>query len=546
MICNKIELLAPAGTTAIGRAAIDAGADAVYIGGPDFSARAAAGNSIEEIGALCRYAHQFGAKVFLAINTLFDDDQLPQVRDMVIRAHQEGVDAFIVQHMAFLMMDLPSDIVLHASTQCANRTVERVVELERAGFDRIVLERGLSIDQIRRIRNATCVELEVFVHGAICVSYSGECYLSEKLCSRSANRGQCAQPCRSLYDLVDSTGSVLLRNEPLLSPRDLNLSARVGELIDAGVMSLKIEGRLKDERYVVNTVAHYNKILMELGVERTSYGVSKAMFEVDLSKTFSRGFTEYLFNGRQSDLLTKNDMRGKYMGVVSSVGDRFFTISGSEKLSNGDGIAFGQGQGTRINRVQDDRIYPLSMDGIRVSEKIYGTLFKDFVPRAERKISVSIEVNDEKIFLRDIYGNSFSMAMPSDLPIASNEELARDNMVKNLSKSGDTIFSVTSVVLNMDEIPFMPISQINALRRELFALYSVPRPPKPERRLMLDPAPCNTIPKADLITPLCPLYQYGLCLKDVKLSLPLSLRNNGRKIRFEPHCDECQVFLFVD
>ncbi|MEG0815797.1 MAG: U32 family peptidase [Mucinivorans sp.] len=544
MICNKIELLAPAGTPSIARAAIDAGADAVYIGGPSFSARAAVGNSIEEIEQVCLYAHRFGVKVYLAINTLLFPDEKAAARDMVIAARQVGVDAFIVQDMSLLTMDLPDDIILHASTQCSIRTVDRVAHLERAGFDRVVLERGLSIAQIREISAATSVELECFVHGAICISYSGECYLSEHLTSRSANRGCCAQPCRSLYDLVDGDGKILLHNEPLLSPRDLNLGRRLSELIDAGVRSLKIEGRLKDERYVANTVAYYNQKLIEQGVPRSSRGVSRPEFVPDVDKTFSRGFTEYFFDGRQKGVMSGGVPRGKLMGVVRTVEAGFFTLDRKHELANGDGVVSDRGNGTRINRVDGPRIYLLSTDGIKVGDKIYCNFFKNFVPRSVRKIPISISMSHTDLTLTDTDSNSFSLPLPSDLQPANDQIKAREVLERNLRKSGDTIFEVTAVNISAQTVPFMPIGQINELRRALFGLYAVDMP----RHLRREPSgelPQNEPSDALLTTPLCPLYQYGLCLKNNKLALPLTIVNNGHRLAFEPSCGECRLRLRV-
>lgn len=544
MKSDKIELLAPSGNLSIGRAAIDAGADAVYIGGPSFSARAASTNSIEDIAELCRYAHLFGARVYLAINTLLFEEEFAAAREMVIEAHAAGVDAFIVQDMAFLAMDLPPKIVLHASTQCANRTQERVAELQEAGFARVVLERGLSIAEIRAIAQNTDVELEAFVHGAICVSYSGECYLSERLCApRSANRGSCAQPCRSLYDLVDADGKVLLKNEPLLSPKDLNLSNRLAELIEAGVTSLKIEGRLKDERYVVNTVAYYNEKLREQGVERSSYGVSRPHFTPDPERTFTRGFTEYFFDGRQKNLLTVREPKGKYIGVIKTLSEKCFTLDRVHELENGDGIVTDKGQGVRVNRVDGIQIFPLTTDSLAVGDRVYCNFFKNFEPRSTRKIAVSIELTDSSLVLQDIYGHSFALQLPTGLQVAANEAKARETLLKNLAKSGDTIFEVEMVSLACSVLPFIPIAQINELRRSLFALYHLPRVDHLRAAPTKDRLPQNTLPSAVLVTPLCPLYQYGICLKQTALTLPLTLINNGRRISFEPSCGECRLYL---
>ncbi|MEG0602785.1 MAG: U32 family peptidase [Mucinivorans sp.] len=490
MIYNKIELLAPAGNLSIARAAINAGADAVYIGGPNFSARQNVGNSLADIEQACEYAHKFDAKVYLAINTLLTQEERAQAREMVIQARHIGVDAFIVQDMAFLEMDLPQDIILHASTQCANRTVERVAELSAAGFSRVVLERGLTISQIRQIAASTKVEIEAFVHGAICIGYSGECYLSEYLTGRSANRGCCAQPCRSRYDLVDAKGKVIIENQALLSLSDLNLSARLAELIDAGVHSLKIEGRLKDERYVANTVAFYNQKLIEQGVQRTSRGVSRPLFVPDVDKTFSRSFTEYFFDGPRGGVLTGGAVRGKFMGVVRTVGDRFFTLDRAHGLVNGDGVVSSRGHGTRINKVQGEQIFLLSNVDIAVGDKIYCNFFKDFDPRSLRRIEVSIGLTDSELQLTYAYGKKFSLPLPLDLQKADNQERARAIWVEGLKKSGDTIFEVSQVLLSVAQVPFMPQSKINELRRALLALYSVPRS-SGMRPVVQGSLPCN-------------------------------------------------------
>lgn len=509
-----------------------------------FSARAAAGNSVAEIGELCAYAHLFGAKVYLAINTLLNADELGAAREMVIEARAAGVDAFIVQDMAFLSMDLPRDVVLHASTQCSNRTAERVAELAAAGFSRVVLERGLNLRQISEICAATNVEIEAFIHGAICISYSGECYLSEALAGRSANRGQCAQPCRSLYDLVDARGTVLLRNEPLLSPKDLNLSARLGELIGAGVHSLKIEGRLKDERYVANTVAYYNQKLIELGVERTSFGVSCPMFTPDPERTFTRGFTQYFFDGRAADVLTRNTPKGKFMGAVSEVTDKYFRLDRPHDMGAGDGAVNQNGAGLRINRVENGRVFPLTTRGLLAGDRIYCNLFHSFRPRSVRKIAVEITLTDNELRLRDIYGHEFMMPVYLEkFDAAQNEAKARETLIKNLAKSGDTIFEVAHVTLDISTVPFVPIAAVNELRRALFALYQLPRAAELRPEPVDDRLPENHPSAALLTTPLCPLYQYGMCLKEKKLELPLRLVNNGRSIAFEPDCRECCLRL---
>lgn len=535
MFSNKIELLAPAATPAIGRAAIDAGADAVYIGGPQFGARAAVGNSIAEIGDLCTYAHRFGAKVYLTLNTLIDDQAA--ARALAIEAHQAGVDALIVQDMGVLRWDLPRSIELHASTQCAVRTVERVRELAAAGFSRVVLERGLSLPQIQQITAAVPqVEYELFVHGAICVSYSGECYLSEHLCGadRSANRGRCAQPCRSDYDLVDSTGRVWLANKPLLSPRDLNLSERLPEILGAGISSLKIEGRLKDERYVVNTVAYYHQQLIALEIERTSLGEVRFGFTPDLEKTFTRGFSEWFFDGKRTSTAQHGAPKGKFLGTVVRIESGAIELDQPTELVNGDGVVTDIGVGVRINRVEGQRLFPLTTKGILLGDRLYGTSFSAFRPQAERKIGIRIAVTDHGLSLDDRWHLPVDW---SDYPAAQQPEAARAAFETALQKTGGTIFTVEQVRWALSEAPFLTASAANGLRRALFALYQPERPAyqRPEPNIY----PENT-PRTSLMrSPYCPLWEYGLCVRtNPAIKPPLFLENNGRRVELELLCNE--------
>lgn len=541
MFSNKIELLAPAATSAIGRAAIDAGADAVYIGGPSFGARAAVGNSIAEIEDLCGYAHLFGAKVYLTLNTLIDDPI--GARALVIQAHQAGVDAIIVQDMGVLEWDLPRGIELHASTQCAVRTVERVAELRDAGFSRVVLERGLSLKQIETIIEAVPdVEYELFVHGAICVSYSGECYLSEHLCGadRSANQGRCAQPCRSDFSLLDARGTVLLRDKPLLSPRDLNLSARLPEILRAGVCSLKIEGRLKDERYVVNTVAHYHQELHKLGAERTSQGSVSHKFTPDLDKTFTRGFSEWFFDGKRHHTAQHGAPKGKFLGTITRIEGGCLELDRATELSNGDGIVTEIGVGVRINRVQGRRLFPLTPKGIFVGDRVYGTSFSAFRPETQRKLAVRITINEQGLILND------HSVLPVDwaaYPQAQKAEAARGAFENALKKSGGTVFEVSEVVWVLDFVPFLPASEANRLRRELFALFQPEK--RSYQRPMAKAIPQNTPRRGLMGSPYCPLWEYDLCLKNnPTLRPPFYLENNGRKVELVLLCNAgCGVLL---
>ena len=358
---RQLELLAPARDAQIGIAAIDCGADAVYIAGPQFGARQAAGNSIDDIRTLCSHAHRFGARIFVALNTILYDDELEAAYRQMLAVQEAGADALIVQDMAVVKMasegigNLKEDfrIPLHASTQCAIRTPEHAVFLEGLGFSRLILERELSLDQIKAIRKEVSCELEFFVHGALCVCYSGQCYLSEKIAGRSANRGACIQACRSRYDLIDSDGKVLVKDKALLSLKDYNLKARLKDLADAGITSFKIEGRLKNESYVRNVVRDYSLALDEIvrrnpeDYERGSYGQVTGGFTPDTTKTFNRGYTELFIDGKRGKWASMDAAKsmGEEIGVVTGLNkDRSSVVLKLRRrdivLNNGDGFSF--------------------------------------------------------------------------------------------------------------------------------------------------------------------------------------------------------------
>ena len=365
METTKIELLAPAKDCEVGMAAINHGADAVYIGGPDFGAREKASNTIEDIERLCRHAALYDAKVYVTLNTLLYDNELERARKMAYDCWNVGVDALIVQDMQLLQLDLPP-IPLHASTQCDNLTVERVQELEALGFSQVVLGRELSIREIREIRRQTTVPLEFFVHGSLCVSHSGRCYLSQHIGNRSANRGACAQPCRLPWDLLDENGKVLIKNRHLLSLKDLNNSAHLEELMDAGITSFKIEGRMKEADYVKNVTAYYRQKIDEILARRPEYepasqGHCAYNFEVNPEKSFNRGFTDFFFNGRQKGIdapFTPKSM-GEYVGEVVWCNPLRMEIETDKVLHNGDGLCF-------LNH--DNELVGLRADVVRVAD----------------------------------------------------------------------------------------------------------------------------------------------------------------------------------
>lgn len=422
-----LELLAPARNMDIGIAAIDCGADAVYIAGPAFGARQAAGNSMEDIRRLTEYAHRFGARIFLTLNTILFDNELAEAERLLAEAKDAGVDAIIAQDLAVWEL---TDLPVHASTQCAIRTPEKARLYEGIGASRLVLEREMSLDQIRAIRSSVNCELEFFVHGALCVCYSGQCYMSERIAGRSANRGECIQACRSLYDLVDEDGNVLVRNKALLSLKDYNLKDRLQDLADAGICSFKIEGRLKNISYVRNVVRAYSLALDELVAanpgkyRRVSFGRSEGGFTPDLAKTFNRGYTQLFLDGKRSGNWSSMDAPksiGEEVGTVVSIAPMRQNYSNGKRLSeenititlrmknpgdrlqNGDGFSFlskGRGEivGFRGDVCQGNRITCRNVTGLYPGAKLYRNLSNAFEKELEsnlpvRTIPVSVDIS---------------------------------------------------------------------------------------------------------------------------------------------------------
>lgn len=422
-----LELLAPARNADIGIAAIDCGADAVYIAGPAFGARQAAGNSMEDIRRLTEYAHRFGARIFLTLNTILFDNELAEAERLLAEAKAAGVDAIIAQDLAVWKL---TDLPVHASTQCAIRTPEKARLYEGIGASRLVLEREMSLDQIRAIRSSVNCELEFFVHGALCVCYSGQCYMSERIAGRSANRGECIQACRSLYDLVDGSGNVLVRNKALLSLKDYNIKDRLKDLAEAGICSFKIEGRLKNISYVRNVVWAYSLALDELvaanpeKLRRVSFGRSEGGFTPDLAKTFNRGYTQLFLDGKRSGNWSSMDAPksiGEEVGTVVSIApmrqnfsngkrlsEEYVTITvrmknPDDRLQNGDGFSFlskGRGEivGFRGDVCQGNRITCRNVIGLYPGAKLYRNLSNAFEKELEsnlpvRTIPVSVDIS---------------------------------------------------------------------------------------------------------------------------------------------------------
>jgi len=482
---RKIELLAPAKNLECGIEAVNHGADAVYIGAPQFSARASAGNTLEDIKQLVAYAHQYNVKIYVALNTILKDDELPKVEELIRELYNAGVDALIIQDMGITRLNLPP-IALHASTQVDNRSVEKVKFLEQAGFSQVVLARELSLPEIRSISSETSVPLEVFVHGALCVSYSGQCYLSQALSDRSANRGECAQLCRLPYTLVDSGGQVIKEKKHLLSLKDLNLSGHLEELLDAGATSLKIEGRLKDVSYVKNVVAYYRQkldVILKRRKEfiRSSSGSSVYTFEPNPDKSFNRRFSSYFLEERSDDIWSVDSPKsmGEAIGKVKDVFDRFFVLSGTKKLNNGDGLCFfdakGDLQGIRVNRTEGEKVYPYEHNiSVRKGTFVYRNFDHEFdkilsKKSAERKIDVSIVLREITsgfaVDMEDEDGNTVTLVFDSEKEQANKNQT--ENIKANLSKTGNTIFKVSEIDIRFSDNCFIPSSVISDWRRQL-------------------------------------------------------------------------------
>ncbi|WP_302426008.1 peptidase U32 family protein [Leyella stercorea] len=504
---RKIELLAPAKNLECGIAAIDHGADAVYIGAAQFGARQTAGNSTEDIAELTRYAHQFGATVYVTVNTIVYEKELAALKHLLKQLVEMGVDAILVQDMAVLEIykKLKAEYVargyrmpaLHASTQTDNRSADKVKWLKENGFERVVLARELSLEEITDIHKAhPDVELEAFVHGALCVSYSGACYASQYFFNRSANRGECAQFCRMAFDLKDSDGETLIEDSYLLSLKDMCQLDRLGDLLEAGVCSLKIEGRLKDANYVKNVVATYSEALNAYIAKhtgkycRSSYGRCTYTFTPALEKTFNRGFTHYFFNGRQKDISSFNTPKamGEYVGYVKEIRRGSFNVAGTAMFANGDGLCFFNRQkkleGFRVNRVENNRLFPLTMPkNLEPGMALYRNNDIEFEramqgKTATRKLQVRfvVDVVDGKLTFTatDECGRSANVVLNETPEKAQKSQ--HDNIVKQLEKLGNTVWTANGISINnsADEF-FIPSSRLAAVRRELLeALENTP------------------------------------------------------------------------
>lgn len=480
---RKIELLAPARNLECGIAAIDHGADAVYIGAPRFGARAAAGNSLEDISALVQHAHLYNARIYVTVNTILRDEELEETEKMIWELYRAGVDALIVQDMGLLGLNLPP-IPLHASTQMDNRTSRKVKFLSEAGFRQVVLARELSLMEIRDIHQA-CPEvpLEVFVHGALCVSYSGQCYVSQACFGRSANRGKCAQFCRLAFDLVDAEEKTIVRNKHLLSLKDLNQSDELEQLLDAGASSLKIEGRLKDVSYVKNVTAYYRQKLDAIFKRRQEYirassGTVKPEFKPQPDKSFSRGFTNYFLFERNKEMFSFDTPKslGEEMGTVKEIRGNYLTVAGVKSFNNGDGVCYldetGKLQGFRVNRVENNKLFPQEMPRVKPRTVLYRNFDQEFDrlmarKSAERKISVAMVLAENNfgftLTLTDEDDNRVSVVLEREKEPARTPQA--DNLRAQLGKLGNTPFEAVKIDIEWSDNWFVPASLLAELRR---------------------------------------------------------------------------------
>lgn len=595
----SLELLAPARNKDIGISAIDCGADAVYMAGPAFGAREAASNPVSDIRDLCLYAHRFGAKVYVTLNTILFDQELEEARNMVWKLWEAGADALIVQDLSLLTMDLPP-IELHASTQAVVNTPERAKMLEKLGFRRLVLERQLSLEEIKSIRNAVDCELEAFVHGALCVSYSGQCYLSRCLTGRSANRGACIQACRSKYDLVDSSGRTLVRDKSLLSLKDLNLEKYVEKLAGAGICSFKIEGRLKNASYVKNIVRHYRMLLDRLitlsGGEwcRASYGSVKGGFMPRPEATFNRGYTNLFISGKKSGGWNSADAAksmGEYVGIIGSTRGRRISIETDLQLSNGDGLAFvaedGSICGMRADVVEGRTVLLKESGHLHVGQKVYRNSDVKFEKELEnnmptRLVRADIHFGKESVSATAENGTTVEIALPADAPKAQNPEKAKASILSQMEKSSG-IYSFKVAEIEEEEMKFFPASLLNGFRRELAERLEQKTLEQYRRRERIPAGEIRPVVKGERATYLAncsnnmaeeiylklgytaadPAYELepkenavlirsrycirkelGMCPKDEKKAPahePLYLVNNGRRLRLSFDCKKCEM-----
>ncbi|MFA5418300.1 MAG: U32 family peptidase [Bacteroidales bacterium] len=607
---KQIELLSPAKDLETGRLAINYGADAVYIGAGKFGARVAAANELRDIEQLINYADLFRAKVYITLNTILYDHELEEAEALIQTLYNMGTDALIIQDMGILEMNLPP-IPLHASTQTHNYDIERIKFLDQSGFERIILARELSVDEIGSIRKQTHAELEAFVHGALCVSLSGQCYFSQAISGRSANRGACAQACRMKFDLVDAKGKTHYKDRHLLSLKDFNASAKVADMMKAGISSFKIEGRLKDKSYVINNTAYYRKLIdgileSSTGYCKSSSGSTKFSFDPDPEKTFNRGYTSYFLEGRKTKMASFESpkSKGKLVGKVNQIYNDHFLIEANEKFANGDGLCFvdenGRLQGFNLNKAEGNKLYPARMPDLKPGQEVYRNYDKDFLKLLEnnkdrRKIAVLLEFSEIQhgfsLMAEDEDGIRVDFTLETEKIKAGNPDLARENIVKQLMKTGNTDFIVTQVEVKTTEAYFLPASLLNQLKRQVIEALLQKRMqdypiPVAQRCVNLADYPQSAIDyrgnianklarqfyskhgvstidpafellkaeeisgKTIMTTRYCLKYELGFCPSKqtaaIRLPEPLFLKDELRSYRLEFDCRKCLMKIVLD
>ncbi len=605
---TPLELLAPAGNADIGMAAIDSGADAVYIGAPRFSARAQAGVNLQDLARLIRHAHLYRAKVYVALNTILTDEELPESLDIIGNVHDLGADGLIIQDTGLLELDLPP-IPLIASTQMHNDTPEKVRFLEAVGFHRVILARELSLDEIADIHRQTKrIELEVFVHGALCVSYSGQCYMSSAVSGRSGNRGVCAQPCRSRYTLTDGDGKVLAKNRYLLSLKDLNRLDAIPKLVEAGVTSFKIEGRYKGVDYVKNVTTAYrlaidNLIANSSNYRRASSGASALSFAPDVDRTFNRGYTPFFLSGKQDKIASFSTQKslGQYLGTITTLGKDHFRMARHD-LQNGDGLCFfnqtDELDGFRVEQIDEGKIYPSSMKGLAAGVALYrnyDAAFQKMIKKSygNRRIAVDMQFSHNDFGIRlsvnDEDGNIVVIAKEVTVAPSRNPANTKELIAKQLSSVGNTPYRIRDLAIAPSEPGFLPAGRLNAIRRDALEALTEIRlktyarceislipnnAPYPIRSLDYRGNVANTkarqfyerhgatvtepafealsdiTGKTVMTTRYCIRYQLNACLKlharKKNTETSLRLRDAHHTYRLDFDCEQCKMFVILE
>lgn len=597
---NRIELLIPAKDLPSGQVAIQHGADALYVGASRFGARQAAGNSLQDLEQLIRYAHLYGSKVHVTVNTLLYDQELEDARKLIWQLYEMGTDALIIQDLGILKMDLPP-IALHASTQCHNHSLERVQMLEKMGFKRAILAREMDLDTIQNIRKNTSIELETFVHGALCVCYSGQCYISRMMTGRSGNRGECAQICRTLFDLQDAKGKTLLKDKHLLSLRDMNRSAYLADLMEAGVVSFKVEGRLKDENYVKNITAYYRRIIDQIlsgkpDFVKSGSGQTTIFFEPDPKKTFNRGYTSYFVDGQREKMASFDTPKamGRKIGTLRQDERGQLLYEGGETIVNGDGLCFvnkiGELEGFFVNGVAGKRIIPHKPVSVFKQVDLYRNVDKDFEKKlegksAERKIAVDMVFSETEngfsLLLKDEDGVGVSVSAEIEKTKANKPEMADGQLRASLSKLGNTPYQLRSLEVQTSGF-FLPTSFINKMRTEAAEKLSAAREEhfRPQDSLLVY-EPAQMLEAADykrnitnelhravyedfgakqieygidktqdysgkelMVCKYCLRYELGMCTKNKdarKVDSPLYITNGKHKFQLQFDCKNCEM-----